>query len=107
MFHSKRAVCGTCATGKLGLSSLSCHIFLINVAIFTEVGGPHAESVGNFAAELALVFYIVCAMLYAVDNTGTNTHGRAFTTHELLWFEFVIFIKSEMTPILCHATEVK
>ena len=75
MFHSKVAVCGTWAPGKLGLR-LFCHIVTFNlflVAMLTEVGGSPAEELGNRAAELALKFYIFGAMFCAVDNTSTHT----------------------------------
>jgi len=77
------------------------------VAVLTEVGGPPAEPLGNRAAELALEFYVVCAVFCAVDNTCPDADGGAFTTHELLWLELLIRFLVELCPqAVLHATEV-
>lgn len=77
------------------------------MAVLTEVGGPPAEPLGNRAAELALEFYIVCAMFCAVDNTCADAHGGALTTHELLRLELLIRFLVELSPLaVLHATEV-
>ena len=78
------------------------------MAFIAEVGGPPAEPLGNLAAELALEFYVVCAMFCTVDNTCPDAHGGAFTTHELLRLKFFIRFCLELSLIAAglHATKV-
>lgn len=77
------------------------------MAIFTEVGGPPAEPLGNLAAELALKFYVVSAMFCTVDNACPDAHGGAFTTDELLRLEFFIRVCVDLSPkAVLHATKV-
>ena len=77
------------------------------MATLTEVGGPPTEPLGDRAAELALEFYIVCAMLRTIDNSSPDAHGGAFTAHELLRLELLVGFCVELSPqAVLHATEV-
>jgi hypothetical protein len=77
------------------------------MAILTEVGGPPAEPLGNLAAELALKFYVVCAMFCTVDNSCPDAHGGAFTAHELLRLEFLIRVRVNLSPkAVLHTTKI-
>ena len=74
------------------------------MANLTEVGGLPAEPLGNLAAELALEFYVVCAMFCTVYNACPDAHGGAFTANELLRLEFLIMV---CRAVVTKPTEVK
>lgn len=77
------------------------------MAFLAEVGGPPAEPLGNRAAELALEFYVVCAMFGAVDNSCADAHGGALTTHEFLRLELLIrFLGNLLLDAVLHASKV-
>ena len=73
------------------------------VTRLTEMRVAPAEPLRYIAAELAFELDVVSAMLLTVQDTGSHTHGRAFSTYQLISFVFFLFFTFFIAHLIVSA----
>ena len=69
----------------------------------TEMRVAPTEPLRYIATEFAFELDIVSAMLLTVQDTGPHTHGRTFSTYQLIPFVFFLFIPFFIAHLIVSA----